>query len=74
MPPHQSRTPTRPAPVDEAEDLTDAAVRVQVGHVEADHQGLTAGRAEVPGEAGLLVVAVDRAAGREDETRELRLP
>jgi hypothetical protein len=36
--------------------------------VEADHDGLAPGRAQVPGEPGLVVVRVDRAAERETKS------
>jgi len=50
------------------------AVPVQDGHVEPDHDQIGRPvRAQVPGEAGLVVVRVDRAAEREGEVRELLL-
>src|SRR4051812_45223162 len=46
-------------PVEEAEHLLNAAVPVQLGHVEALDQRLARDGAQMPGEAGLVVVTVD---------------
>ncbi len=49
--------------VEEAKHGVDATVVVEDDHVEADDERFGIGRAESPGEAGLLMVRVDRPTG-----------
>jgi hypothetical protein len=59
--------------VEEAKHGVDATVVVEDDHVEADDERFGIGRAESPGEAGLLVVRVDRSDRVERESGELLL-
>jgi hypothetical protein len=59
--------------VKEAVDVADATV-VEDGDVETNHNGfLDARRTEVPGEAGLVMVRIDRTAETKPQTRKLCL-